>query len=615
MKDDYFMCGILAIITRDQPITVDHHRDARRMNDAMAKRGPDGHGILARQNILLGHRRLAIRDQASGQQPMLTPDGRYAVCYNGEIYNDDELRRTLTEEHGVQFRTRCDTETLLQAFRVFGKNCVKLLRGMFAFIAVDFQTGEVVIARDRCGVKPLFYTHVGNTLLVASSIAALLEHPGVCRRPNFRAVSHYLSSFRLTLGRETMYEGIYQLESAQRMVVRPTELGGEQIEKYWELPAEDATIPFEEAVSELGRGLDDAVRRRQVSDRPVGMLLSGGIDSASIADSMTQTNSGFYACGAGNEIQTASETAATVGCEFSAVESGQDAYDDAWNELLDASRLPASTPSDPVILLLAKNLKQKVDVALGGEGADEMLCGYAAQHWVGEDYARNAKRDSALPFRSPADLFLGGNTFLQRELKPQVLHPDVWRLADQDASVLGVYEAATGMHKDESASRKIYRLIHRINLEGQLSRLDTATMQASLEGRVPFTDHVLCEQMARVSFSNHIRVREGCDPDQTSQQLAASQSLQTKRLLREVARDRLPQAIVDRPKQSFPTPVFEWMAGTWSDRVKSTFSSSEFLKQIIHPNLLPHLIQDPASAGVLVWPLMNLAAWGDREVA
>ena len=430
LKDSGSMCGVLAIVSKGQQISADLHRLSLRMNAVMAKRGPDGNGIVVRNNVLLGHRRLAIRDQQAGQQPMLTPDGRYAVSYNGEIYNDSELRHELQQHHGVTFRTRCDTETLLHAFRVWGKQCVEHLRGMFAFVAVDYQSGEVLVARDRCGVKPLFYTHVGNTLLVASSIAALLEHPDVPRQPNYRAVSHYLSSFRLTLGRETMYEGIYQLESAQRMIVGNQ---GEKIETYWELPIEDATIKFEDAVQDLAVGLDDAVQRRQVSDRPVGMLLSGGIDSASIAIAMTQKSNGFFACGAGQEVESAAQTAETVGCEFASVESGESDYQDAWSELLTESRLPASTPSDPVILLLAKRLKEKVDVALGGEGADEMLCGYAAQHWTGEDFARQAMLGSSSnsafrlrlaqgcgrdSFRSPVDLFLAGNTFLQRELKP-----------------------------------------------------------------------------------------------------------------------------------------------------------------------------------------------------
>lgn len=621
------MCGVLAIVTPGLQMSSDILRVARRMNSVMARRGPDGHGILARNDVLLGHRRLAIRGGQAGRQPMVTPDGRFAISYNGELYNDDELRRTLIDDHGVEFQTQCDTETLLHAFRVWGKRCVDHLRGMFAFVAVDFQSGEVLVARDRCGVKPLFYTHLGNTLLVASSIAALLEHPDVPRRPNYKAISHYVSSFRLTLGRETMYDGIYQLESAQRMTVGTR---GEQIETYWELPVEDQTIKFEDAVENLKTGLDDSVQRRQVSDRPVGMLLSGGIDSASIASVMTQSGGSFYACGAGQEIENASQTAETVGCEFASVQSSEEDYDQAWGELLRESRLPASTPSDPVILLIAKQLKQKVDVALGGEGADEMLCGYAAQHWTGEDFVRHSMMGSSATspfrlklaqrygrdsFRSPVDLFLAGNSFLQRELKPQVFRPEVWDAAEHDESIDSAYEAAAGAHEDESASRKIYRLLHRINLEGQLSRLDTATMQASLEGRVPFTDHMLCEQMAQVSFGNHIRVYDGCDPDQTSNELADSHSLHTKRLLREVAGQRLPQAIVNRPKQSFPTPVFDWMNGPWTDRVKQTLATSSFLSELIHPELLPQLAETPATAGLLLWPLMNLAHWGDQEFA
>jgi asparagine synthase (glutamine-hydrolysing) len=405
-----------------------------------------------------------------------------------------------------------------------------------------------------------------------------------------------------------MYEGIYQLQSAQRMTI---DQHGERFDTYWELPAEDQTIPFEEAVANLETGLNDAVRRRQVSDRPVGMLLSGGIDSASIASVMAEDDNRFFACGAGQEIDDASQTARDVGCEFESVKSDQTDYDQAWGELLDATRLPASTPSDPVILLIAKHLKQKVDVALGGEGADEMLCGYAAQHWTGEDFMRHGQES----FQSPVDMFLAGNTFLPKELKPQVFRPEIWRAADQDEPIQSAYQQAAGQDESETANRKIYRLIHRINLEGQLSRLDTATMHASLEGRVPFTDHVLCEQMASVSFRNHIRIREGCDPNRPGIELAGTHALQTKRLLRCVAQGRLPDAVIQRPKQSFPTPVFQWLSSDWTDRVAQTFATSGFLKEIIHPDLLPQLAVAPENAGLLTWPLMNLAHWGDQEFA
>ena len=615
------MCGILAILSGNGMISPSQLRTARRMSEVMSDRGPDGHGCLVRDRLLLAHRRLAIRDIDGGQQPMLTDDGRFAISYNGEIYNDTELREELRREHGVRFHTRCDTETLLHAFAVWGKHCVEHLRGMFAFVAVDFKTGAVLVARDRCGVKPLYYTQIGSSWLIASSIASLLEHPEVPRRPNFRAISHYLSSFRLTLGSETMYENIHQLEPACRMMIGRR---GVELEKYWELPIEDATIPFEAAASELAAGLDDAVERRQVSDRPVGMLLSGGVDSASIASAMGKTEGGFFACSAGLEVEHATETARAVGCEIQAVQPDEGEFHRAWHDILDKSRLPASTPSDPMILLLSRKLKERVDVAIGGEGADEMLCGYAAQHWVGEDF----NRQDVLPFRqsmvksygrdrfdSPVDLFLAGNSFLRREMKPQVLSMEAWRAADFDEAIATTYEAATGKVDGEDASRRIYRMIHRINLEGQLSRLDTATMMASLEARVPFTDHQLTEQMARVSFDKHIRLREGAATEQTAMDLAANQLLDTKRLLRKVAQDQLPEHIANRPKQSFPTSVFQWMAGPWRTTVKQTLTESPFLRELIHPQLMSPLAEAPETAGVLLWPLMNLAHWGDRQFA
>lgn len=628
------MCGLLAIINVDDRISDRTRAAAERMTDAMTARGPDGRGIFVRNNVLLGHRRLAIRDAAGGHQPMTTANGRFALTYNGELYNDAELRNELTERHGVVFRTQCDTETVLQAYAAWGNDCVDHLRGEFAFVAVDLLAGTSLFARDRCGVKPLYFTAVGTTLLAASSIAALLEHPDVQCRPNFRSISHYLSSFRLTLGRETMYEGVYQLQPGERLRLNA---GRVRIERYWDLPTENATIKLEEAVELLEAELDDSVKRRQVSDRPVGMLLSGGVDSAVIASSMSDVAGSFVARTAGSEVADAIETAHSVGCDLSPVAPTSEQFRESWRTLVRESRLPCSTPSDPVILTLSESLKRHVDVALGGEGADELLCGYGAQHWAGEDYARqNAKKvwriDNAHSsaelfqsklkqtygksrFDSPVELFLAGNSLVSSDAKPTLLSFDAWNAAEQDAAIRPIYEAAAGDVDEESASRRVYRLIHRINLEGQLSRLDTATMQASLETRVPYTDHELCETMATVPFREHIRVTPGENPNRTAAELDRTDALETKRVLRSAARRRLPLNIANRRKQSFPTPVFEWLGGPWATDVSRKFCSSPFARELIRTETLAELVVAPERAGALLWPLTNLVEWGDQQFA
>lgn len=628
------MCGILAIVTSGDPISDRDRLAAERMTNVMQARGPEGRGVLVRNHVLLGHRRLAIRDVEGGAQPMLSSDGRFAISYNGELYNDSELRAELTHKFGLTFQTQCDTETVLAAFRVWGDNCVEHLRGMFAFAAVDFKSGRVIIARDRCGVKPLFFAAIGQNLVAASSIASLLEHPDIPKRPNFRSISHYLSSFRLTLGRETMYDRIFQLQPGEQLIFNSGRL---RIERYWDMPDERDSVSFEDAAESLSEGLDDSVRRRQISDRPVGMLLSGGVDSAAIAASMSLSRGRFTARVAGDEVGDAVSTAEVVGCDLVPIATTPDQFREAWTDLLDSTRLPCSTPSDPVILSLAKSLKQEVDVALGGEGADELLCGYAAQHWVGEDFNRQPsqqiwRRDAAHDFQatfrshlkkvygksefdSPVELFLASNSLVRSDVKPALLSFEAWKAAEQDQTIRPVYDAAAGDNPDESPSRKLYRLIHRVNLEGQLSRLDTATMQASLEARVPFTDHLLCEQMATVPFREHIRVRPGANADRTAIELAADDGLETKRLLRNVARRRLPATIAERRKQSFPTPVNEWMAGPWSQELSRKICSSPFARELIRTETLAELVVAPERAGMLLWPIVNLVEWGDRQFA
>lgn len=628
------MCGIMAIVTSGNPISDRDRLVAERMTNVMKSRGPDGRGVFVKDHVLLGHRRLAIRDVDNGAQPMVSADGQFAITYNGELYNDAELRAELRQKYGKSFSTSCDTETVLAAFSVWGEDCVEHLRGMFAFVAADFRSGKVVIARDRCGVKPVFFAAVGQSIVAASSIASLLEHHEIPKRPNFRAISHYLSSFRLTLGRETMYERIFQLQPGEQLLFNH---GHMRIERYWDLPEEDSRICFEGATETLATTLDDSIRRRQISDRPVGMLLSGGVDSAAIAVSMRDCAGNFSARTAGEEVQDAITTAEHVGCDLRPIAPTPAQFRTAWSELLDSTRLPCSTPSDPVILSLSQSLKREVDVALGGEGADELLCGYAAQHWVGEDFRRQPSRkilrhDAAhssqetfqshlkriygkATFDSPVELFLASNSLVRSEVKPALLSFDAWRAAEQDAAIRPVYEAAAGDNSDESPSRHLYRLIHRINLEGQLSRLDTATMQASLEARVPFTDHLLCEQMAAVPFRQHICLRPGASPDRTAIELAAEDCLETKRLLRTVARRRLPAAIADRRKQSFPTPVTDWLTGIWAKDVSRRICRSPFARELIRVETLAELVVAPERAGTLLWPVMNLVEWGDRQFA
>ena len=622
------MCGVLAIFGG----AVDD-RAADRMIDAMADRGPDGRGRRQFGPFLLGHRRLAITDARGGPQPMSTPDGRFAVSYNGQLYNNDALRGRLRREAGWSFRTRCDTETVLAAWAVWGPDCLRRMRGSFGLAAVDAVAETGMLARDPCGVKPMFFAHAGRSLAAASAVAALLEHPGVPRRPNDRTVSHYLGALRTTLGRETMYDSVHQLLPGERLLWRD---GRIKIDRHWSLPDSVAPQPFAEAVTELADGLDDAVAVRLAGDRKVGLFLSGGVDSAAIAASLADAGRGIDARTSAQEAAPAARTAELVGGETEVVPLDADGYRAAWRDLASATRLPCSTPSDPVILALSRSMKRTADVVLSGEGADELLYGYAAQHGAGldldaedgrrlrvdaahatsemlRDGARRLARPPAACGESLAAEFLERNSLVPPSRKASLLTADAWRAAEQDRAAHARYAALLKPRSGEGAARRTFRLLHAVNLEGQLARLDAAAMRASLEVRAPFTDPRLTERAASLPASAHIRRRATTQAGLSAAGAAAADGYETKRVLRAAADRRLPAEVTGRRKVSFATPAFGWLADEWAAESSATVARSPFLRSLLRPEAIAEVATRPAANAALLWPLINLAEWGDRE--
>lgn len=633
------MCGILGVVAPPGAGVGLDRRGLVAMRDAMASRGPDGAGLFEAPRVALGHRRLAIRDVEGGRQPWVAEDGQCVLVYNGELYNDAELRAELARD-GFAFRSRCDTETVLAAYRRWGRRCVEHLRGMFAFGVYDFRDDSLLLARDRFGIKPLFLTEIGGRLVFASSVAALRRHPEFTAAPNMAALSHYLTTFRLTLGRDTLYQGVWQLLPGETLHLRD---GRITIERYWDYPADEEPQEYAAAVDRLRELLTEAVRVRLASDVPVGMFLSGGVDSNVLACLLREITGRplLGQCGGEAEsadMQAARRAAAHVGFDFDEVPVAADDYRAAWQELMAQTALPLATPSDVVIYRLAQGMKKSVGVVLGGEGADELLCGYAVPHWSGHDYdasrqladetwtagpaAARLVRDGLqrqygrARFASPADHYFALNSLIPTAAKPRLFQPWAWQAAGEDRPMVGHYAALLEESPPLSTDRRYLRLLHRVNLESLLARLDTATMQAGLEARVPFTDHRLVEQVFRLPQAFRIAVAEDEPaPYLTSGDLQARGSLRAKRVLRSVARRLMPAAMADRPKASFPTPVAGWLCGPWSDTVRERLRTSPFGQAVFQPHALTELADDLPRAGMWLWPLLNVLDWGDRQFA
>lgn len=634
------MCGILGVVAPYGSLLSLDQRTLVRMRDTMESRGPDDAGLVLSENVGFGHRRLAIRDLEGGAQPWSDEEQNCLLVYNGELYNDNELRKQL-EQRGHRFRSHCDTEVLARAYLEWGFECLSKLNGDFAFGVYDFRDHSLFLARDRCGVKPLYFAEVNNNLIFASSVTAILAHPDFVKRPNYSAISHYLTTFRLTLGRETMYENIWLLQPGEFLKLKGEQL---QIGSYWDYPLQERQgMQYLEAVDELEQLLELAVSDRLVSDVPVGMFLSGGVDSNTIAcllnrhlGSEMQSQCGGSAEPRSEDFDFARRCAEHVGFEHNEVKVGPGEYRDHWSWLIGEQGLPLATPTDVIIYRIAQEMKKNVGVALGGEGADELMCGYTAQHWSGFDYERamNLNRtphhsQETFAFRqslqrqygrdhfeSEVDHYLALNSLIPVNVKPGLLRPHIWQAAEQDRNLVGYYQQTLQQWGDLPTRRKYMLLLHRINLESLLSRLDSATMQASLEARVPFTDVRLLEQVFRVPQRFKIDMAHGIKaPHLASAELDQKNLLQSKRILRSVAGRLMPEELAQRKKASFPTGVQVWFSGAWTDWAGETLRSSPFAQELFQPAALNEISENPQQAGMWLWPMLNVAMWGDRHLS
>eukprot|EP00913_Durusdinium_trenchii_P023326 g21904.t1 len=642
------MCGILGIVAEPGRPTALDDSQILAMRDTMRMRGPDDAGLFTARNVAFAHRRLAIRDLDSGAQPWQSSDGRTVLVYNGELYNDAELREEL-RRLGQSFRTRCDTEVVMAAYRQWGTECVEHFRGMFALGVYDFRDESLFLARDRFGIKPLYLMSLDGTLVFASAISALVAHPRFSRRPNWPAISHYLTTFRTTLGRLTLYDGLHQLLPGERLHWKS---GRIRIDRYWDYPAEATSPPdYESAVAEFRDRLREAVRIRLVSDVPVGMFLSGGVDSSTIACMMHELQPGVRIagrCGGGrvaardgsdDDFLFARQCAEFANFDFEEVRVGADEYWDCWNWMLDEYTTPLSTPTDVILYRLAQATKESVGVVLGGEGADELLCGYAAPHWAGNDFDRlrtieaghwndskaaeflssMRRQYGRVRFADRVEHFLASNSLIPVESKVRLLQPWIWNETDEDAPIRDAYSvwlnSANDDPRDQRTAIQQMQTLHRVNLEGLLNRLDSATMLAGLEARVPFTDHELVESVFRLPQRYRIDVaHDEPKPYLASAALEQRGSLRSKRLLRSVAEGMMPAALAQRKKASFPTPVERWLSGDWSQRVRDRLLRSDFGRAMLRPDAVATLADNLPAAGLRLWPIVNLVAWGDRCV-
>ncbi|WP_073975124.1 XrtA/PEP-CTERM system amidotransferase [Erythrobacter donghaensis] len=620
------MCGIAGIFHAETPKPVDPARVVR-MCDALAHRGPDGAGVWTDHGVGLGHRRLSIIDVAGSPQPMTAADGRAVIVFNGEIYNFRELRREL-EQAGFTFRTNGDTEVILAAWQKWGPDCLARLDGMFAFAIFDLATRRLFLARDRFGVKPLFMAHLSDgSIAFASELKGLLAHPQLRRRVNPQAIEAFMAwgyvpdSHAILASVEKLPAGHFWLLEQGKAPGRP--------QRWWDISFTERERGSETDLSaQLVHLLREGVRSRMVADVPLGAFLSGGVDSSGVVALMAEASAApVQTCSIGFDVAAYDETsyarqvAAKFGADhqerivatddFSAIDSLAALFDEPF---ADASALPTWR--------VCQLARERVTVALSGDGADEAFAGYRRQ--VFHHHEERAR--SVLPAALRAPLFGAlGRAWPKADWAPRPLRAKATLLALAESGEEG-YARGLSVTLPE-ARRALYSESFAASLEGFraedelialmrtapgrsgldraqyadltfwmpgdiLTKVDRTSMAVSLEAREPLLDHRLVEFAARLPEGMRVRGSVG------------------KYLLKKSLERYLPHDILYRPKQGFVTPIAEWLRGPLADASRGIATGSLAQTGFFQPQAIKALaeahIAGRADHSRTLWQLLML---------
>ena len=561
----------------------------------MVHRGPDGAGVWTEAGIGLGHRRLSIIDLEGSPQPMLSGDGRAVIVFNGEIYNFRELRARL-EQEGATFRTSGDTEVILAAWQRWGPDCLSHLDGMFAFAIYDLDKRQLFLARDRFGVKPLFLSQVSDgSLIFASELKGLLAHPMMRRRINPQAVEAFMT-WGYVPDSHSILRGVTKLAAGHFLLLEHGKPMPAQ-QRWWDISFEERAKGKEADLSaELVHLLREAVQSRMVSDVPLGAFLSGGVDSSSVVALMSEASADrVRTCSIGFDVEALDETsyAQRIAKQFGTAHEARTVSQDDFGEIdtlaamfdepfADASALPTWR--------VCQLAREKVTVALSGDGADEAFAGYRRQvfhHneervrsllpqglreplfgrlgrlWPKADWAPRAFR-AKTTLLSLADSgeegYANALSVTSPDLRARIFTPEFrsrlegFVAEDELTALMRNAPAQSGLDRAQYADLKFW-------LPGDiLTKVDRTSMAVSLEAREPLLDHRLVEFAAKLPESMRVRGTMG------------------KYLLKKCMERYLPNEVLYRPKQGFVTPIADWMRGPLARETKAIASTSSLVQ-------------------------------------
>ncbi len=584
------MCGICGEISSD---TSPDYAALQRMTQSLARRGPDASGVYGQGNLAVGHRRLSILDLArTSDQPMFDAALGLGIAFNGCIYNFRELRAEL-KARGYTFFSDGDTEVILKAYHAWGTRCVERFYGMFAFALWERDSGRVVLARDRLGIKPLYLADTGRSLRFASTLPALLAGGGLDLAIDPAGLHNYMSFHAVVPAPNTILRSVRKLAPGTLLVVEPD--GSRREETYWSLrvgsqlegDSDRNASDWRDAVYEA---MQRAVKRRMVADVPVGVLLSGGLDSSLVVallahggQSGLKTYSiGFESVGGveGDEFRYSDLIADRFATDHTRIEVSSRRALEALPDAIAAMSEPMMSHDSVGFYLLSEEVSKHVKVVQSGQGADEIFGGY---HWypplmtsndVLADYAR-------LYFDRDHDE-------MRQALSPELVNGDYSR--DYVESFFARCNATSPIDKVLQIDSEI------MLVDDPVKRVDNMTMAWGLEARVPFLDHDVVELAARIPAG--LKVRSG-----------------GKHILKEAARRVLPSEVIDREKGYFPVPALRYLRGAYLDLVRDTLTSRKARERgVFNRAYVDRLLDDPDAALTpkghsKLWQIGLLEAW------
>ncbi len=626
------MCGVAGILEfgRGERASAAALREMCRV---ITHRGPDDDGFYTDGAVGIGMRRLSIVDVSGGHQPISNEDGTLWIVFNGEIYNHLALREQLIAR-GHRYSTHSDTETVIHLYEEYGADCVQHLRGMFAFAIWNRNTKTLFIARDRLGIKPLYYKLTPERLLFASEIKAVLAHGGTRPEFNRAALPEYLA-FGYLSGKESFYKGILKLLPGRTMTIGSD--GKAEIRQYWDLDTSKAHESRDENhyVQSYRELLEGAVNSHLMSDVPLGVFLSGGVDSSAVAALMTklrrepvETFSVGYTEQTYSELPFARTVSDHIHSRHHEVLVSEQDFFSALPHLIWHEDEPIVWPSSVSLYFVARLARERVTVVLTGEGADETLAGYARYAFTVKNAAMDRVYRGVVPgilrkglrqTIATSSLF-GAN--LRRKLEHTFLGKDgnswasfyfdnffsAFSEAEQDGLLTNEFasEAAPSSaynnvldYWNHSSGEMLQRLLYtdiKTYLVELLMKQDNMSMAASIESRVPFLDHVLVEYATRIPREVQI------------------QGLAGKRILKKAMEDLLPHSILYRTKLGFPTPWSGWLAGPRLEMIREmlleprSLDRGYFRREAIEKLFDEHRAQHRDNYD-RIWRLLNLELW------